>query len=419
MNTKEIGDILEVKTLEIIKKLVNEGRLGVLKEYVRIFTNKIYPSKIRNGGVEFDLTVEIWPPGANRYSMIYFIECKNYKNRVPISKIKKFYADITETSGLNAKAIFVSNAPLQKGAYEFAEAKEMMVIEGESSDNFKITLYKSNGSNNNRISIINDTFNREVLDEDVISLEKLVDKQILSALIESKSSSSYGIEFYSKDEIAAIAGLELDNFDESYIRNAYGLDTKRITDYLYKEYDLKIETFLPNKNNYLGICDIDNKTIGLSRSIINTPRELFVLCHEFGHFRLHQKLRINQELLNAFSDPIQNLEDGRKKLENPRHWIEWQANYFAASLLMPETSIKAKLWQHQQRLGYSKGNLILNDDYSNHHNYVKIINYLSNHFSVSKTSIIYRLREFDLIQNDSRTKSIGDLINDYKSNFFT
>lgn len=415
MNTTKKGDILEDKSIGIIEKILDNGLLGIMKQYARVFTKKKYPSNIRGSGdVEFDLTIEIWPPNADQYSMIYFIECKNYKTRVSIDKVKKFYADIQETSGLNVKAIFITNTPLQSGAYEYASAKRMMVIEGESKDNFKITLYKRNIEEENIIPILEPTLNSELLDEGIKLMSKEIDKHILSCLIPSKSNIAYGIDLLSKSEIDKIACSELDYFNPSYLANAYGLTISDITTHLKKEYNVDVVHFKPKKNQYLGTCDIDKGVIGISKSIVNTPRESFVLCHEFGHFILHQKLSINQELLNSFSDSSYDFATGKNRLENPRHWIEWQANYFSASILLPKTSIIAKLWQYQNH----KGNLIINDGYDNQKNFRLLVNRLAMHFGVSKTSVIYRLKELKMITDNSRTKHISEIIDDYKSKYF-
>jgi Predicted Zn peptidase len=376
---------------------------------------KKYPSNIRgSGSVEFDLTIEIWPPNADQFVMIYFIECKNYDHRVPKSEIKKFYADIEETSGVNAKAIVITSSPLQKGAYDYASAKKMMVIEGESKDNFNIILYKRNIEEENIIPILDNSLNENITDEGVQSLSKVVDKLILSSLVPPESAISYGIDLLSKDDIDKISKKELDKFNTSYLINAHGLSVKDLTEYLKSEYDIEIVHFNPKENKYLGTCDIDKKKIGISKKIVNTQRELFIIGHEFGHFLLHQKLLINQELMNSFSDSKFDFKIGKNRLENPRHWVEWQANYFSASLLLPKASIIAKAWQYQN----AKHNLIFDDNYDNQKKFRRIIGKLANHFSVSKTSIIYRLRELNMITDNTSTKSIGELISQWKSDYF-
>jgi len=420
MNTTEKGDILEAQSVNIVKRLVEDELIGVIKKYARIFVKKKYPSNIRrNGEVEFDLSIEIWPPNAKRYSMVYFIECKNYKSRIPIEKVKKFHADILETSGVNSKGIMISNSPFQKGAYDYADSLRMMLIEGETVDNFKIILHKRTKEVENSIPIVSKTENLTILDQGVKSLEKIIDKQILSSFLKANSNISYGIDKLSKKDIERIAQHQLNKINKRILKNAYGLSKDDLINFIKNEYGIKIKIIKAKKNKFLGVCDIENKIIKLDSSVIDTSRELFILAHEFGHFILHQKLSINQKLLDLFEDTEQNLISNKVFLDNPRQWIEWQANYFAACLTIPQSSLIAMLWMSQQRRGLLKGNLYLDDQKNTQRAFYSIIDYLSYHFNVSKTSIIYRLKEHELINDNSRTKTVGELIEQYKSMFFT
>jgi Zn-dependent peptidase ImmA (M78 family) len=413
MNTVKKGNQFEKKSLEIIENLKESGLFGV-KEFLNIIPKaKIY-SEFRKGNIEFDLLIEFKPPNADRPMMTYFIECKNYGKRVPVEQVQKFHSDIKQVSGVNAKGIIISNGPFQKSAYYFAESTGIMVIEGESVENFKIIHYKRSSENQSNIPFIKESIDYNLLDNGLKSMEKLIDGELLKLLIKSDNNITYGIDRLSKTDIDEISKEELDKINKDYQIQAYGLSVKDLTKYVQLEYGIEIEHFDQKENNHLGTCDIDQKLIGISKKIVNSPRELFVLGHELGHYILHQKLAINQELMNSFSDSEYDFSIGKHRLENPRHWVEWQANYFSASLLLPKTSIIAKAWQYSN----SKDNLIFDDNYSNQKKFRRIIEKLANHFSVSKTSIIYRLKELNLITDNTNTKSIGELISQWKSEYF-
>ncbi len=354
MSTVKKGNLFETKCLEIINRMVEEQLFGILKDYVKIYKKKKYPSIYRDN-VEFDLTIEIWPPGAERYSMIYFIECKHYGKRIPVEQIQKFHSDIQQVSGVNAKGVFISNMSFQKGAFSYAEKVGMMIIQGESSDNFKIILHKKSVSVETRIEILKDTLNQLLIDSGVESLEKIIDKEILECLSPNKSSVGYGIDLLNKENIKEIAENELNKLNENYLINADGLDAKTITNYISQAYDIKFEVI--TSEDILGTCDIENNTIGINKSVIGTKRHLFILCHEFGHYLLHQKLTIDQRTYDSFSDSEFNFKTGKHSFENTKHWIEWQANYFSISFLLPETSLIAKLWQYQLRRQLPKSKL--------------------------------------------------------------
>jgi hypothetical protein len=100
VNTVKKGENFESKSKEILKKVIEEERLGHRPEYLRIYEKKKYYSKERKKEIEFDLTIEIWPPGADRYVIIYIIECKDYKSRVPVEKLSDFVTRLGKWQGL-------------------------------------------------------------------------------------------------------------------------------------------------------------------------------------------------------------------------------------------------------------------------------------------------------------------------------
>ena len=412
MSNVKKGNQFEEKSLKIIENLKENGLFGI-KDFLKITPKAKRYSELRKAEIEFDLIIEFKPPNAERPMMTYFIECKNYGKRVPVEQVQKFHSDILQVSGVNAKGIIISRGAFQKSAYNFAESTGMMIIEGESVNNFNIIHYKRSFENESKIPFLEKSLAHNLLDEGFISIEKVIDSELLNILTKPKNNQTYGIDKLSKKDIYEISIEELNKINSGILRSAYGLDVKELSEYLYKEYEIKIQHFEPKEHNYLGTCDIDLKTIGISKKIVGTSREMFVLAHEFGHFLLHQKVVINQTLLDSFNDSKFNFSKGKHNLENPRQWIEWQANYFSISLLLPESSLTAKLWQSMQRRDLIKGNFILNDSMDSHKKFQSIVSYLSNHFNVSKTSIIYRLKEYELINEESRTKSIKQIIDGF------
>lgn len=66
-----------------------------------------------------------------------------------------------------------------------------------------------------------------------------------------------------------------------------------------------------------------------------------------------------------------------------------------------------------------RGVILLNDQYQNRKDFSELIKQLAYRFSVSKTTVIYKLNEMKLIDEQSRLKSIGQLIEEYKADLFT
>jgi len=403
MNTFLKGDKFEDIGIELIHKLIEEEQILINANYIRTFKKKKYKCKSREGFVEFDYVIEIWPPNAERYSVAYFIECKDYKNRVGVNQIKKFHNDIGEVSGANAKGIFISKSLLQEGARSYAEANGFMVIQANNIENYKIIYHKGSLK---KVEI--STLYGEITDPGILGLTKIIDKHIHEVFEEFKSKVSYNLENLSKEKIEEICETELNKINPKILAEAESLDIEILKSYLKKTYDISI--IYHENDNLLGFYDIEENTISIDSKLKSTKRELFVLCHEFGHFKLHQNLIIDQLTYNTFRESEYNFRIGKHSLTNPKHWIEWQANYFSANLILPKVSLLANLYKHQNRLDIRKGPLYLDDQNENYKNYQTILFRLSEYFNVTRPNILYQLKEINQFENKSNLKSAREII---------
>jgi len=419
MDTKKVGDEFERRGLEIITRVIGEEQLGHTAKFLKVIPQAAYYSPKRKKNVVFDMVIEVWPPGATRYTIIYIIECKNYQKRVPVKEIKSFLFDVHEIGFANAKGIFISNSPLQEAAYNIAESTGMMVIEGESADNYKIVLYKSNRNRDTaKIPFIEGTLDSTLIDTGVTLLEKQIDEQLWNALQESvdPSNISYGLDQLSKKDIEALANAELDKMNPHILSQAYHISPKSFGEFLTEAYGIELTTL---KSSDLGNCNFEANKIGISESIKGTARELFLMAHEFGHYILHQRLRIGQQLYDQFSDSEYNFNTSKHDLNNPRQWIEWQANYFASCIVLPRVPLYVRLSTLLENLGRPRGKIYVDDEFQNNKDFNEIIAKLAHRFSVSKTTVIFKLNELSWIDNHSKMKTIGTLIEEFREGLFT
>ena len=113
------------------------------------------------------------------------------------------------------------------------------------------------------------------------------------------------------------------------------------------------------KTGYVDVINED-RTIILNEILINDlklqGRYQFTLAHELGHWILHRKEFIEDENQINLFDIIGDITDNdcikclnRDVVDNKviagglktdLDWLEWQANYFGASILMPRRLIK-------------------------------------------------------------------------------
>jgi len=416
MNTVEKGNKFEEKALEIIKNAIEEEKIG-LKDHIQIFQKKSYYSHARKKDIQFDLSIEIWPPDAKRFVLVYLIECKDYSKSIPVDDIEEFFSKASQVAEGRFKCVFIANNSFQEGGYNFAESKGMMLIRGESSADYEIILHKKNRKGENILSINNN----DAISEDlgVELLEKIIDKKINNAFKLSSDPQplvDYNISRLSKAAIEAITEQKLEKISPQVFGSIVGLTKQKLEKYITEVLEVRIEV-LPYNSTLLGSCDFKNKVIGIHPSI-GENRYLFILAHELGHFILHKDLKIEQEVYEGFSDSQFNFRKNKHDLDNPKNWIEWQANYFASSLVLPKAVLVARLLRYQENNNLTQGKLYWDDQPDNWKNVRKTVDHLAYFFSVTKTSIIYRLKELNMLIENSRLKSLGEIISEYENELF-
>ncbi|MFA6137096.1 MAG: ImmA/IrrE family metallo-endopeptidase [Sulfurimonas sp.] len=381
MNTVKIGDKFEDKSYDLIEKAINNNEFGISKESAKVFKKKGYYSRDREKDIIFDLSIEIWPKNAKRYSLLFLIECKSsLSKKVPVDDVEEFYTKINQVAGVNVKGVMISDKSFQSGGLTFAKNRGMMLIEVDSYDTYSIILHKTDhekiDEKNKEIDEIFFYFIKKTLGiEEVNGLKKLSSEQI-------ENIAKQILEKYNK----LITGINISEFI-SHLENEYNLT-----------FDFSKELETVNGKKIKGYCDLRNKKILLDYSIVNTEEFSFILGHELGHYFLHQNLKINQEQYNDFEDSKYDFLVGKYALKNDRNWIEWQANKFSVSLFMPKELFLTRLITYRKGIGISRPEHIYLDNQSiNKQDYYKTLNYLSNYFGTSKTSVKYMIEELNLI----------------------
>jgi Zn-dependent peptidase ImmA (M78 family) len=154
-----------------------------------------------------------------------------------------------------------------------------------------------------------------------------------------------------------------------------------------------------------GSCRIKKPyVVAISADLdMNGPRFRFTLAHELGHLELHRDIELTGLTDNLHPEEIadddQNLFQGsRYEPKTNRGWIEWQANTFAAALLMPRATIPGALLAKQIDMGVRRPGLIYVDNQrDNLDTFHALLAKLAELYQVSKTSVMYRVRALNLI----------------------
>jgi len=133
----------------------------------------------------------------------------------------------------------------------------------------------------------------------------------------------------------------------------------------------------------------------------NRGRENFTVMHEMFHQILHKKSFRSMPVNYAHaSTNVALARNGHKKLVTAIDIIEYQANFCAASFLMPREAVLVAYSQYFDRLKHHKfKSLYLNT----------VIDCMADEFSVSFTAMKYRMAYLSLIRKVKTTNTGEDI----------
>jgi Zn-dependent peptidase ImmA (M78 family) len=161
-----------------------------------------------------------------------------------------------------------------------------------------------------------------------------------------------------------------------------------------------------NLDGILGATYVKNRLICADKSLLDERAEgrlNFTFAHEAGHWVLHRKLAETPAVPVAGNPTILCRKKDAKKP------IEWQADYFAACLLMPEKWIKLAFEKSvgcdPLKLHNEKGTLTspfyIEPCVGNWPFIAGAVRKAGNFLNVSKQAVMIRLQELDLVINET------------------
>jgi Zn-dependent peptidase ImmA (M78 family) len=424
MNTTKKGTEFEELCCTLITEKIENFELGLLPAACRVVPKGRYFSKDRNDYIEFDISIELWLDGAPNYSMLILIECKDYSKKIPVDDIEEFYQKVQQVTGANVKGVFISRTELMTGAFSFARSKGIMLMQVNDNITLNIILHKARMQTREDIGS-NIQIELQLYEHDIVvrnqvlqNWESKIENVILSAFLANiqtqNSNNERRISVYSAEDIAEIVECLLQEFDSRISQYGRAINYEAFIKFLEDVYELKVihKSSLGTDSKgrkLISSCNLLQKEISIDTAFIGTPRYSFLLCHELGHFFLHDKIAISQSSYELFEDTTEQIGHS---LTNERNWIEWQANIFAMNLVMPKISFVYQFILAQKEIGLRDGMqaLFVDDQPCNQQDYHKITGALSNYFSTTKVSVTYRLESLKLIKYGYNAKRIKDII---------
>jgi Zn-dependent peptidase ImmA (M78 family) len=217
--------------------------------------------------------------------------------------------------------------------------------------------------------------------------------------------SREGIEKAAKQFLSGIAEYALNPLVLLPTNLGYVLQKLRDGDFCTFSHDGELGYKL-NGLPCLGIYSFSRRHIAISNGLSKTdPRYTFTCAHEIGHFYLHEKVHPRAYQEQGEIEIRDSARDFVTLQSNsaPRSRMEWQANRFAASILMPLATVRAVLAKVQWDLGIGRhGRIWLDNQPHSQRDFYRVLRGVAQHYNVSQAVVEVRLREMDLIKVSSR-----------------
>jgi Zn-dependent peptidase ImmA (M78 family) len=353
---------------------------------------------------------------------------------VPINDLEEFEKKIQEVAGVNCKGVFITRNGFQEGSFNFARTGGIMLIEASSHLTFNIILHKANRFRQQQEEndfILSDTIDLEI---DVPTRQyihrkwmHIIENNILKAFMFELNANS--IE--QRSLIPVLSLLEIEDVVNEILADYYphrqpkenAIHWLTFEQYLYEVFELEI-CYVP----YIGMdangrliqsrCIFGQRRIEILTSLQEANRLSFIKGHEIGHYFLHNKSSISQSAYESMVDSDFRYDLDKHQINSDRGWIEWQANAFANSLIMPETAFLERLNYIKSSIGLSPNKkLYVDRQPCNIDDFHVITRNLATFFKTTKTSAIIRLETLNLISFENRQESVGQIVRRMFPNF--
>lgn len=426
-STTEKGNALEREIYDLLQAEIDADRFWAKRSNCKVFLKKGYFSKDRNSEIVFDVSIEVFLPGEPEYSALVLVECKNYGHPVPVSDAEEFFAKVQQVAAANAKAVIATTASFQAGARQYAKTKGIGLIRYCSPDNFKWLLNRSPSATAATASAESaELVDRALTQRDFRSLafdlyfqsperctnslwdffEDLVldsglPSERMHLLSNPRSKLINQVPYLETEELERVTMNALSSI--GYMGGEVNLEL--ICAQEAKRTGLVVHTTVPPPDlndppTVLGRIVFDPLIIQVYASKVpNRGRDRFTLAHELAHHLLDHGRHLVQESCDD-NDFVLRRDSEIHEKEILR--MEFQANYFAASLLMPKNHVVEEFHRLIRTLGISNkgfGALYVDHQPCNVRTFDEVTGFFMQRYGVSRAAVKIRLESMDFVQD--------------------
>jgi len=429
-STTNRGDALEKRIYDFFEAEIAAGRFFAKADCCKLRRKPKYFSRDRGSEITFDVSIEIYMPMAAEYSTVFLIECKNYTHAVPVDDAEEFFTKVQQVAAAKAKAVIASTASFQAGAREFARSKGIGLLRYFSRAECKWELMRSpaTGGGIDRLDDSTDVatglsqqdYKSDVFDlylqspqrethslwaflEDMLLDDTLSPGQ-LRQIVNQRGKDSDSAPFLEKDTLEEFASDVLGRLE--YTGGPVPLNL--LCEIERERCGLSVQLDVEPTADYverqvLGRINFQPLRIEVYRQeTMNPGRTRFTLAHELSHHILSHGKYMTGEWCDASDFALERSAsiDGTNVAR-----MEFQANYLAASLLLPRHNVISDFRGLVGSLELSNrgfGSLYVDDQPCNIQNYEIVARHFTANYSVSHTAATIRLKSLGLLHDARR-----------------
>jgi hypothetical protein len=155
VNTVAKGNAFEDRVFGAVTEELHSDRLGLSPSLAQAFQKKGYYSRDRDSDIVVDISIEVWLPNADRWSLLWVCECKDYSGSVPVDDVEEFKAKLDQIAGANKKGVMAISGALQQGALKYARANGIGVVRLLPDDQVEHLLYMMTSASTGEMSRLN------------------------------------------------------------------------------------------------------------------------------------------------------------------------------------------------------------------------------------------------------------------------
>lgn len=412
MNSTSKGDRLEDAFYRYLIDQKDRGELvfGVYPaKNCKIYKKKSYYDRERKADVQFDVVLELYQSGRDNPHLYVIFECKNHDASISEIYVNDFSTKIGRMFPHASKGIMVVTSRLQSGAEMVARNGAMGIVK---FDEYGLEIvadrkdrFLENGFLHAQMFIGASTTKS-------LKFSGFYDGKYFSSItdfvksLDSNESAQFRydlktrgplVPFLSIEQIKSAAEQILDSI--SYTSGAVDLD--RICQIL--SIDLQFsdrEVVDIDGTPVLGSAIFSQKMIVINSHSLQT-RERFTLAHEIGHFVLNHEHYLRSE---SVIERDLFITKEKSKIFNYER-LEYQANAFAAELILPDASFLQQTARIRRDLDIKDrghGYIFVDDQPCNFSVYNELLARLSNYFQVSKQAVEVKLKKLRMLTDQRK-----------------